>query len=106
MKGNIVEKIWQSHVIKQLDGHPAVLAIDCMLLHEVTSAQAFQELEKRGLKVFAPQRLLATIDHSIPTRDNRWEIYDEAAKAQVEALRNNCKRTASHFWILTAANRA
>jgi 3-isopropylmalate/(R)-2-methylmalate dehydratase large subunit len=97
VKGNIVEKIWQSHVIKQLDGHPAVLAIDCMLLHEVTSAQAFQELEKRGLKVFAPQRLLATIDHSIPTRDNRWEIYDEAAKAQVEALRNNCKKNGIPF---------
>jgi 3-isopropylmalate/(R)-2-methylmalate dehydratase large subunit len=92
VKGNIVEKIWQSHVIKQLAGHPAVLAIDCMLLHEVTSAQAFQELEKRGLKLNNPERLLATIDHSIPTRDNRWEIYDEAAKAQVEALRNNCKK--------------
>ncbi len=92
MKGNIVEKIWHSHVIKQLDGHPAVFAIDLMLLHEVTSAQAFQEMEKRGIKVHDPSRLLATIDHSIPTRDNRWEIYDEAAKAQVEALRNNCKK--------------
>ncbi len=92
MKGNIVEKIWQAHVVKQLDGHPAVLAIDCMLLHEVTSAQAFQELDRRGIKVADPGRVLATNDHSKPTRDNRWEIYDEAAKAQVEALRNNCKK--------------
>jgi 3-isopropylmalate/(R)-2-methylmalate dehydratase large subunit len=92
VKGNIVEKIWQSHVVKQLEGHPAVFSIDLMLLHEVTSAQAFQEMEKRGIKIHDPSRLLATIDHSIPTRDNRWEIYDEAAKAQVEALRNNCKK--------------
>jgi 3-isopropylmalate/(R)-2-methylmalate dehydratase large subunit len=89
---NIVDKIWQAHVVQQLEGHPAVFAIDCMLLHEVTSAQAFQEIDKRNLKVFSPERLLATVDHSIPTRENRHEIYDEAARAQVEALRNNCKK--------------
>lgn len=89
---NIVEKIWDSHVVEQLEGHPSVFAIDLMLLHEVTSAQAFQEIEKRGLKVFEPERLVATIDHSIPTRDNRWEIFDDAAREQVNALRENCKR--------------
>lgn len=88
---SIVEKIWDSHVVEQLDGHPAVFAIDLMLIHEVTSAQAFQTLDSKGLKVYDPKRLLATIDHSIPTRQNRWEIYDESARAQVEALRQNCK---------------
>jgi 3-isopropylmalate/(R)-2-methylmalate dehydratase large subunit len=91
-KRNIVEKIWHSHVLKQLDGHPAVLAIDMMLLHEVTSAQAFQTLEDKGLTVFDSAALLATIDHSIPTRQNRYEIYDEAARIQVETLRQNCKK--------------
>src|SRR5271163_2315768 len=91
-KRNIVEKIWDTHVLKQLDGHPAVLTIDMMLLHEVTSAQAFQTLEEKGLTVFDPQSLLATIDHSIPTRKNRWEIYDEAARLQVDTLRQNCKK--------------
>lgn len=43
------------------------------------------------MPVADPKRLLATIDHSIPTRQNRWEIYDESARAQVEALRQNCK---------------
>ena len=88
---SIVEKIWDSHVVTQLEGHPAIFAIDLMLIHEVTSAQAFQTLDAKGLKVFDPKRLLGTIDHSIPTRKNRWEIYDESAKAQVEALRRNCK---------------
>lgn len=89
---NIIEKIWDSHVVRENDGHPAVFAVDLMLVHEVTSAQAFQEIEKRGITVAEPDRVVATIDHSIPTRENRWEIYDEAAKAQVEALRANCKR--------------
>jgi 3-isopropylmalate/(R)-2-methylmalate dehydratase large subunit len=90
-KKSIVQKIWDSHVVTELPGHPAVFAIDLMLIHEVTSAQAFQTLDKKGLKVFNPDRLLATIDHSIPTRQNRTEIYDEQARAQVNKLRENCK---------------
>jgi 3-isopropylmalate/(R)-2-methylmalate dehydratase large subunit len=89
---NIIEKIWDAHLVKQKEGHPAVFAVDLMLLHEVTSAQAFEALAQRNLKVANPERLLATIDHSIPTRDNREEIYDEAARIQVEALRANCKK--------------
>ncbi len=89
---NIIDKIWDAHLIKQLEGHPAVFAIDLMLIHEVTSAQAFQMIEDRNLKVFDPGRLLATIDHSTPTRDNRHEIYDEMARAQVDKLRQNCKK--------------
>ena len=89
---NIVEKIWNSHIVEQKKGHPAIFAIDLMLIHEVTSAQAFQTLEEKQLQVFDTSRLLATVDHSIPTRKNRFEIFDEAAKRQVEALRENCKR--------------
>jgi 3-isopropylmalate/(R)-2-methylmalate dehydratase large subunit len=94
---NIVEKIWNAHVVSQEEGHPAVFAIDLMLLHEVTSAQAFQTLEAKKLPVFDASRLLATIDHSIPTRTNRWEIYDEAARTQVETLRRNCERHGIRF---------
>ncbi len=94
---NIVEKIWDAHVVSQREGHPAIFAIDLMLLHEVTSAQAFKTLEAKKLPVFDASRLVATIDHSTPTRKNRWEIYDEAAKAQVEALRQNCKTHGIRF---------
>jgi 3-isopropylmalate/(R)-2-methylmalate dehydratase large subunit len=89
---NIIEKIWDEHLVKQMEGHPAVFSIDLMLLHEVTSAQAFASLEQRKLKVAYPERLMATIDHSTPTRANRQEIYDEEARKQVEALRENCRK--------------
>ncbi len=56
---SIVEKIWDSHVVTQLEGHPAIFAIDLMLIHEVTSAQAFQTLDAKGLKVFDPKRCSA-----------------------------------------------
>lgn len=90
---NIIEKIWESHLVENtIDSElPRVLAIDFMLVHEVTSAQAFSELRSRGLKLFDPGRLLATLDHSIPTRQNRLQIFDQAARNQVEELRRNCR---------------
>ena len=88
---NIIEKIWDAHIVQQALGHPAIFAIDFSLLHEVTSAQAFQTLRERALKVHNPAAAIATIDHSIPTRKNRHEIFDQAAKKQVELLRENAK---------------
>jgi 3-isopropylmalate/(R)-2-methylmalate dehydratase large subunit len=92
MKKNIIDKIWDSHVIVKKEGHPAILAIDFMLMHEVTSSQAFQTLKEKNLEIFDTTRILATLDHSIPTRKNRLEIYDEQAKYQVEELRRNAAK--------------
>ncbi len=91
MGKNIIDKIWDRHLVSEKEGHPAIFAIDFMLLHEVTSAQAFQTLRDKNLELFDAGRLLATLDHSIPTRKNRLEIYDDAARHQVETLRKNCE---------------
>lgn len=93
MQRTIIDKIWDAHVVKQHPGHPEIFAIDLMLIHEVTSAQAFQTLAEKNLEVFDTRRCIATLDHSIPTRKNRFEIFDDAARIQVETLRENCKRT-------------
>jgi len=92
MPKNIINKIWDNHVVVHKEGHPAILAIDLMLMHEVTSAQAFKMLEDKGLSVFDTSRVLATLDHSIPTRKNRLEIFDPQARMQVALLRENCLR--------------
>ncbi|MCB0330151.1 MAG: 3-isopropylmalate dehydratase large subunit, partial [Bdellovibrionales bacterium] len=104
MGKNIIEKIWDTHVVSQQEGHPAIFAIDLMLLHEVTSAQAFQLLEERGLAPADTGRLLATVDHSIPTRKNRFQIFDEAAKNQVETLRTNANRHNIRFYDFESGN--
>ncbi len=67
-------------------------------MHEVTSAQAFQTLKQRGIKVNKPKQCIATIDHSIPTRKNRHEIHDPDAKNQVELLRQNARETDIAFY--------
>jgi 3-isopropylmalate/(R)-2-methylmalate dehydratase large subunit len=99
---NIIEKIWEQHLIPSQTMHddsiPPLLAIDLMLIHEVTSAQAFDVLRSKNLVPFNIGRLLATLDHSIPTRKNRFEIYDDTARLQVETLRRNCKEFEIPFY--------
>ena len=75
----------------QEEGAPAVLYIDLHLVHEVTSPQAFQGLRDRGIGVRRPDRTLATMDHSIPTRDQTLPILDPIAAKQVQQLRINCQ---------------
>ncbi len=71
-------------------GAPAVLYIDLHLVHEVTSPQAFQGLRDRGIGVRRPDRTMATMDHSIPTRNQALPIIDPIAAKQVQQLRINC----------------
>ena len=87
----LFEKVWDSHVVTHEPGAPAVLYIDLHLVHEVTSPQAFQGLRDRGIKVRRPDRTQATMDHSIPTRNQALPIVDPIAAKQVQQLRINCR---------------
>ena len=91
MQRTLFEKIWDSHVVAQEPGSPAVLYVDLHLIHEVTSPQAFTSLRQRGLKVRRPDRSVATMDHSIPTTDRRLPILDEMAAKQIQYLEDNCR---------------
>ena len=87
----LFDKIWDSHVVHSVENGPDVLYIDQHMIHEVTSPQAFAGLKKRGLKVFRPERTLATADHNIPTKDQDKPIRDELSRLQVQKLEENCK---------------
>jgi 3-isopropylmalate/(R)-2-methylmalate dehydratase large subunit len=85
------EKIWDAHVVKAEEGKPAILYIDLHLIHEVTSAQAFDGLRLAGRKVRRPDLTLATMDHNVPTTDRSLPIADPISKKQMEVLEANCK---------------
>ncbi len=94
----LFQKIWNSHVVVQEPGAPAVLYIDHHLVHEVTSPQAFTGLKARGLKVRRPDRTTATIDHGVPTRvfpanggkPDRLYFADDLSRKQIKQLEANC----------------
>src|SRR6201988_468793 len=90
MAKTLFEKIWDKHVVKTIEGGPSVLYIDKHFIHEVTSPQAFNGLNKRGIKVCRPQQTVATADHNVPTIDQHLPIKEELSRKQVEALIKNC----------------
>src|SRR5260221_7690826 len=90
MAKTLFDKIWDKHVVKQIDNGPSVLYIDKHFIHEVTSPQAFNGLNKRGIKVFRPQQVVATADHNVPTLNQHLPIKEELSRLQVEALKKNC----------------
>ena len=92
MAQTLFEKIWNKHVVKQIDGGPSVLYIDKHFIHEVTSPQAFKGIEKRGLSVFRPNQVVATADHNVPTLNQHLPIKDELSRLQVQQLIENCKK--------------
>lgn len=86
----LFDKIWNKHVVKQIDDGPFVLYIDKHFIHEVTSPQAFTGLNNRGIKVFRPKQVVATADHNVPTINQHLPIKEELSRLQVEALKRNC----------------
>jgi len=88
----LFEKIWDAHAVYSIEDGPEVLYIDQHFIHEVTSPQAFNGLDERGIKVFRPKKTLATADHNIPTKDQHLPIKEELSRLQVEKLAENCKK--------------
>ena len=86
----LFDKIWDSHVVRKVEGGPNVLYIDRHFIHEVTSPVAFLGLKTRRLKVFRPEQTTATPDHNVPTADQHLSIKDELSRHQVEMLKRNC----------------
>ncbi|HEY3183243.1 MAG TPA: 3-isopropylmalate dehydratase large subunit [Gaiellaceae bacterium] len=85
----LFEKIWESHLVAEPPGEPALLYVDLHLVHEVTSPQAFESLRLAGRDVRRPEQTVATMDHNVPTREG--PITDPLARAQLDALRRNCE---------------
>ncbi|MBL9215412.1 MAG: 3-isopropylmalate dehydratase large subunit [Opitutaceae bacterium] len=100
----LFQKIWDAHVVAEEPGAPAVLYIDLHLVHEVTSPQAFAVLKERGLKVRRPDRTVATMDHSIPTRGG-YEAADEMGRIQLRLLESNCQAHGIRMYGLDSVQR-
>ena len=91
-KKTLFDKVWDSHVVSSIDNGPQILYIDKHLIHEVTSPQAFNELEDRGIPVFRPDQIVATADHNTPTLNQDQPVKDALSRKQLEQLSENCKK--------------
>ena len=101
----LFDKIWDKHVVQQIEGGPTQLYIDRLYCHEVTSPQAFDGMRARGLKCFRPQQIFCMPDHNTPTHDQDKPIADPVSKKQVDALAKNASDFGlSHFGMMSKDN--
>src|SRR5262245_44120637 len=82
----LAEKVWEHHVVHRAEGEPDLLYVDLHLVHEVTSAQAFDGLRQQGRAVRRPDLTIATLDHNVPTV---LGPEDPISARQMEALSRN-----------------
>jgi 3-isopropylmalate/(R)-2-methylmalate dehydratase large subunit len=106
----LFDKVWAAHeVVAETPDTPAVLYIDLHLIHEVTTPQAFSMLRSQGLPVRRPDRTLATMDHSTPTRTDqvfgKVPIKVDAASRQVAQLERNAAEFGIELFGLRDARR-
>lgn len=87
----LFDKIWDKHVVQNVEDGPTQLYIDRLFCHEVTSPQAFDGLRRRGIRCFRPQNIYCMPDHNIPTHDQDKPIQDPVSRRQVETLEKNTR---------------
>jgi 3-isopropylmalate/(R)-2-methylmalate dehydratase large subunit len=87
----LFDKIWDKHLVREVDESTQVLAIDRHYIHEVTSPQAFDSLKDKGVKVSRPDLTTATADHNVPTINQHLPIENELSRKQLEMLSKNCE---------------
>ena len=91
MPKTLFEKIWDAHVVAEVEGGRALLYIDRHLVHEVTSPQAFDGLRLAGRHVRRPDLTVAVLDHNVPTYDRSLPVRMPDSALQIATLESNCR---------------
>ncbi|MDD8043129.1 MAG: 3-isopropylmalate dehydratase large subunit [Verrucomicrobiota bacterium] len=102
MAASLFDKVWEAHTVRELPSGQTQLFIGLHLIHEVTSPQAFQMLEERGLKVRFPDRTFATLDHIVPTGSQVRPFADALAEEMTQHLHANCQKHGIRFFDLAS----
>ena len=101
----LFDKIWDKHVVQQVEDGPTQLYIDRLYCHEVTSPQAFDGMRARGLKCYRPEKIFCMPDHNTPTHDQDKPIADPVSRKQVDTLAKNAAEFGlTHYGMMSKDN--
>jgi len=100
----LYDKIWQSHTVGILPTGQTQLFIGLHLIHEITTAPAFDMLRENGLDVAFPGRTFATLDHIVPTHIRKRPFLDAEAEELTKALEKNVSQFGVEFFGLDSPN--
>ena len=100
----LYDKIWDSHSVGVLPTGQTQLFIGLHLIHEITTAPAFDMLRENGMDVAFPERTFATLDHIVPTDIRARPFLDAEAEQLTQALEKNVKQFGVEFFGLDSMN--
>ncbi len=100
----LYDKIWQTHSVGILPTGQTQLFIGLHLIHEITTAPAFDMLRENGMDVAFRERTFATLDHIVPTDIRQRPFLDREAEELTQALENNVKQFGVEFFGLDSRN--
>jgi 3-isopropylmalate/(R)-2-methylmalate dehydratase large subunit len=100
----LYDKIWDSHSVGVLPTGQTQLFIGLHLIHEITTAPAFDMLRENGMDVAFPDRTFATLDHIVPTDIRARPFLDAEAEQLTQALEKNVKQFGVEFFGLDSMN--
>ena len=101
----LFDKIWDKHVVQQVEDGPVQVYIDRLYCHEVTTPQAFDGMRARGIKCLRPEKIFCMPDHNTPTHDQDKPIADPISKQQVDTLAANAAEFGlTHFGMMDPRN--
>lgn len=100
----LYDKIWESHNVGTLPTGQTQLFIGLHLIHEITTAPAFDMLRESGMDVAFPERTFATVDHIVPTDIRTRPFLDAEAEELTKALETNVKQFGIEFFGLDSVN--
>ena len=104
MRKTLLQKVWDNHAVRTLPTGQTQLFVGLHLIHEVTSPQAFDMLRSRGSNVAFPSRTFATVDHIVPTLNQRRPFLDVLAEEMMSALEKNCREFDIPLYDISSAN--
>jgi 3-isopropylmalate/(R)-2-methylmalate dehydratase large subunit len=103
-QGTLFDKVWDAHTVGTLSSGQTQLFIGLHLIHEVTSPQAFAMLREREMKVFFPDRTVATVDHIVPTQNQARPFADRLAEEMMQELERNARENDIRFYNIGSGN--
>jgi 3-isopropylmalate/(R)-2-methylmalate dehydratase large subunit len=100
VRRTLLDKIWEGHIVAELEDGTFLLHVDRHLVHEMTSYRAFDGVRRRGMRVRNPELTFAVIDHIVATSLDRGEGTNPAGRPFIEMWRRNCSENGiTHFDI-------
>src|SRR6266699_3462960 len=100
----LYDKIWESHSVGILPTGQTQLFIGLHLIHEITTAPAFDMLREQGMDVAFPERTFATVDHIVPTDIRTRPFLDSEAEELTQALEKNVGQFGVEFFGVESPN--